>query len=172
MQLCNFNGEIEREWLMDSNIRFLKANGGLPGREGLLVGLKSGSILKLFVDNPFPITLYKHNQPILCLDLSLYRNKLAFVDDNNNLTVMDLKTQSVIQQQSGISAVAFNSELEDMISYSGEDTLWIKTGPFAPTTQKMIGFVVGFKGSRIFALHYITINIIDLPQSAAMYKYL
>ena len=53
--------------------------GGPPRREGLLVGLKSGQILKIFVDNPFPIPLIKHTASVRCLDLSASRNKLAVV---------------------------------------------------------------------------------------------
>ncbi len=57
----------------------LQVVGGPPRREGLLVGLKSGQILKIFVDNPFPIPLIKHTASVRCLDLSASRNKLAVV---------------------------------------------------------------------------------------------
>ncbi len=53
--------------------------GGPVHREGLLVGLKSGMILKIFVDNSFPIQLVKHTCSVRCLDLSASRNKLAVV---------------------------------------------------------------------------------------------
>ena len=57
----------------------LQVVGGPVHREGLLVGLKSGMILKIFVDNAFPIQLVKHTCSVRCLDLSASRNKLAVV---------------------------------------------------------------------------------------------
>ncbi len=38
--------------------------GGPVGREGLLVGLRSGQVAKIFIDNPFPIMLVKHTASI------------------------------------------------------------------------------------------------------------
>ena len=37
--------------------RYIKVVGGPPEREGLLLGLKNGQILKIFIDNPFPVVL-------------------------------------------------------------------------------------------------------------------
>ena len=79
LQLYGFDGTKEREWVLDSVIRYIKVVGGPAHREGLLVGLKSGMILKIFVDNAFPIQLIKHSCSVRCLDLSASRNKLAVV---------------------------------------------------------------------------------------------
>lgn len=32
--------------------------------------------------------------------------------------------------------------------------------------------MVGFKGSKVFCLHYVSMQTIDVPQSASMYRYL
>ena len=69
----DFQGNREREWILDSVIRYIKVVGGAIGREGLLVGLKDGKILKIFVDNPFPQLLLSHTSCIRCLDLSMSR---------------------------------------------------------------------------------------------------
>jgi len=43
-------------------------------------------------------------------------------------------------------------------------------GPGAWGQQKLQGFVVGFKGSKIFCLHFVAMHTIDVPQSASMYR--
>jgi len=58
------------EWVVESQIRYIKAVGGPPGREGILVGLMNGQIMKIFIDNSFPIQLIKLQIPVRCLDLS------------------------------------------------------------------------------------------------------
>jgi intraflagellar transport protein 122 len=55
LQLYGFNGVMEREWVLEAVIRYIKIVGGPENREGLLVGLKNGMIQKIFIDNAFPI---------------------------------------------------------------------------------------------------------------------
>lgn len=172
MQLYNFAGEIDREWTLEASVRYIKVIGGMAGKEGLLLGLKSGQVLKLFIDNPFPITLMKHMFPIKCVDISLYKQQIAVVDEKNNLIVFDLKRQETTFKETNVVTVAYNSEMEGLLAYSGNGVVSIRTESFPPSTQNLLGFIVGFKGSKIFALHYITMNSIDVPQSVAMYKYL
>lgn len=44
-----FKGVKDREWVMEALIRYIKVIGGAEGREGLLVGLKNGQVMCLFV---------------------------------------------------------------------------------------------------------------------------
>ena len=59
-----------------------------------------------------------------------------------------------------------------MLCFSGNGVLSIKTGTFPLHTQKMQGFVVGFNGSKIFCLHSVAMQTIDVPQSASLYRYI
>ena len=73
---------------MESVIRYIKVIGGASGREGVLIGLKNGSVYEVFVNNPFPILLISNIQgSVRCLDLSMTKRKLAVVDEKNTCLV-------------------------------------------------------------------------------------
>lgn len=69
IQQYDFTGKKEREWVLEAFIRYIKVTGGVQGKEGLLVGLKNGAVLQIFVNNPFAIPLIQQNSPIRCLDI-------------------------------------------------------------------------------------------------------
>jgi intraflagellar transport protein 122 len=172
LQLHSFKGRKVREWTLEAVIRYIKVIGGPPGREGLLVGLKNGQVLKIFVDNRFPVLLIRHRAAIRCLDLSASKRRMAVVDENSKVFIYDLLTKEITFEESNATSVAWNSELEEMFCFSGNGQLSIKTGDFPIHRQKLQGFVVGFKASKIFCLHFISMQTIDVPQSASMHRYL
>lgn len=172
LQLFSLKGRKTREWVLEAVIRYIRVVGGPSGREGLLVGLKNGAIFKIFIDNRFPVKLVQHLAPVRCLDLSATRKKLAVVDENSKVYVYDIMTQEIIFEENNANSVAWNTEFEDMFCYSGNNQLCIKTGDFPIHKQPLQGFVVGFKGSKIFCLHYLSMQTIDVPQSASLYRYL
>ncbi|NP_998055.1 intraflagellar transport protein 122 homolog [Danio rerio] len=172
LQCLSFTALRQREWLMESLIRYIKVIGGPAGREGLLVGLKNGAILKIFVDNPFPITLLKQNTSVRCLDMSSNRSRLAVVDEHNTCLVYDIHTRELLFQEPNANSVAWNTQCEDMLCFSGGGFLNIKACSFPVHQQKLQGFVVGYNGSRIFCLHVYSMAAVEVPQSAPMYQYL
>ncbi|KAL4226474.1 hypothetical protein ACF0H5_014457 [Mactra antiquata] len=172
LQCYTFQGVKEKEWVMESLIRYIKVIGGPSGREGLLVGLKNGQILKLFVDNPFPILLLKQSTSVRCLDMSASRTRLAVVDEHNTCLVYDINTKELLFQEPNANSVAWNTHYEDMLCFSGNGLLNIKASNFPVHQQKLQGFVVGFSGSKIFCLHIYSMSSVDVPQSAPMYQYL
>ncbi|KAK7884869.1 hypothetical protein WMY93_027992 [Mugilogobius chulae] len=172
LQCLSFTSVREKEWVMESLIRYIKVIGGPQAREGLLVGLKNGAILKIFVDNPFPITLLKLSTSVRCLDMSSSRNKLAVVDEHNTLLVYDINNKELLFQEPNANSVAWNTQCEDMLCFSGKGYLNIKASNFPVHQQKMQGFVVGYNGSKIFCLHVYSMSAVEVPQSAPMYQYL
>ena len=172
LQMIDFKGQVVREWNLESVIRYIKVVGGPAGRETIFVGLKNGKVFYVYIDSPFPVLLIEHSSAIRCLDLSMYRKKVAIVDENNVCFIYDIKTLQIISQEPHASSVCFNTEYEDMFCYSGDGLLSIKTGSFAPYQQKFKGFVVGFKGSKVYCLNYYNMVTIDLPQTTAMDRYL
>ena len=69
----------------------LQVCGGLVGGESLLVGLKDGSIMRIWINNIFPICVYSHTCAIRCLDLSSEQSQLAAVDEEGNVFIYDMK---------------------------------------------------------------------------------
>jgi len=55
-------------------------------------------ILKIFVNNPFPIALLKQNTSVRCLDMSTTRQRLAVVDEHNTCLVYDVNTKELLFQ--------------------------------------------------------------------------
>ncbi|XP_012866043.1 PREDICTED: intraflagellar transport protein 122 homolog isoform X2 [Dipodomys ordii] len=172
LQSLTFNGVKEREWQMESLIRYIKVIGGPPRREGLLVGLKNGQILKIFVDNLFAVVLLKQATAVRCLDMSATRKKLAVVDENDTCLVYDIHSKELLFQEPNANSVAWNTQCEDMLCFSGGGYLNIKASNFPVHQQKLQGFVVGYNGSKIFCLHVFAMTAVEVPQSAPMYQYL
>ncbi|KAE8914051.1 Intraflagellar transport protein [Phytophthora fragariae] len=172
LQQYDFTGRKEREWVLESLIRYIKVTGGAPGREGLLVGLKDGSVWQIFINNPFPIPLIQQSSPISCLDISANREKLAVVDDSHKCLVYALATKQLLFEEGATNSVAWNTECEDMLCFGGNGQLKIRAGQFPGHTQRMQGFVVGFSGSKVFSLSALSVQTIDVPQSAPLYRYL
>lgn len=104
--------------------------------------------------------------------MSADREKIAVVDQYSNLYVYNLMTQQLMYQEPNVTQVQWNVEMDDMIAYLGDGQLFIKTGDLQATSQRMLGEIVGFKGSKIFILQSGTINSIDVPQSSTFYRYL
>ena len=172
LMLHAFSGGREREWQFEAAVRYIKPIGGPPSREGMLVGLDDGEVYEVFLNNDFPISIVKHGKCIRCLDISASRRKLAVVDDEACLTVYDMATGAVAFKEADASSVAWNNDVDDMLAFSHNGTLSIKTAGFPLHQQRQRGVVVGFKGSKIFCLHYVNMQAVDVPQSASLYRYL
>ncbi len=113
-----FTGIRERVWLLDGVVRYIKVDGGPDGKEGIIIGLDNGLVLKIYVDNPFPVELTKRNLPIINADVNIYRTKIACVENNNVLTITDLKTQQVIFTYNNVLSACFNNEVDGTLCFT------------------------------------------------------
>lgn len=71
-----------------------------------------------------------------------------------------------------MQSAVYNTEFDDLLAYSGNGVLFIRLGAFAPSQQKMQGFVVGFKGCKLFLLHYFVMSTLDVPLTSSILKYI
>ncbi|KAI1301651.1 Intraflagellar transport protein -like protein [Halotydeus destructor] len=172
LQCLNFQGHMEREWHVDSYIRYIRATGGPPGKEGLLLGLKSGQIVHIFIDNPFPVPVIQITSAIRCLDLSTRRTKLAIVDDKGSLSVYSMKTKELLYQESNANSVAWNSQFEEMLAFTGSGSLSVKAANFGAYHQQMQGYIVGFCGPKIFCLQHNTVTTTEISLSTPMNQFI
>lgn len=174
LQSLDFNGELQREWIMDSFIRYIKVSGGPSGREGLMIGLKNGQVWRIFLDNSLPILVTTVLSSVRCLDLNSSRCKLAVVDDAGRMIVRDLITDTMLYQDSNVNSVAWNTNLDSMLCYSHTTGgLSIRVGSLPPRNpQNLIGVVVGLCGSTAFCLRGNVMSNVPLALGATMYQFI
>lgn len=172
LQMYSFAGKLEREWSFDVVIRYIKVIGGPSGREGVLIGLKSGSVFQIFLNNPFPVLLLEQKNPIRCLDLSLARTKLAIVDDQSTCLVYDMQSKELLYSEPNANSVSWNTVFDDMLCFSGNGLINIKIANFPAYSQNLNGFVVGFKGSRVYSLNKYSMTSLDISLSSSIGSFL
>lgn len=129
-------------------------------------------VWEVHLDNIHPLLKVTVNDGIRCLDLSQQRDKLAVVDETGLLQVFYSNTGDLYFQEPNSNSVAFNTLYEDMIAFSGNNTLAIKVLDFPAHRQKLSGFVVGLSGAKLFCLNGSSMVTLELPLSAPMYQYI
>ncbi|XP_077265582.1 intraflagellar transport protein Oseg1 [Temnothorax americanus] len=172
LQSLFFAGIIEREWILDGLITYIKVAGGPAGQECLIAGLKSGHVMKIYLDNPFPAHVAKIEDSVRCLDISSLKEKMAVVSESGVLSVFDLCTGEKLQEFQNVNSVAFNIAFEDIMCFAGNNYLAIKVANFSEYRQKFSGFVVGHNGSKLYCLNGSSIVTTEVPLSLFMYQYL
>ncbi|XP_039966152.1 intraflagellar transport protein 122 homolog [Bactrocera neohumeralis] len=173
LQCLDFNGILQRDWIMDSFIRYIKVSGGPAGREGLLVGLKSGQVFRIFLDNSLPLMITSVVSAVRCLDINANRTKIAVVDDTGRLVVRDIVSDTLLYQDTGVNSVTWNTHLDSMLCYTHTiGGLSIRVGSLPPRgPQNMLGVVVGLCGATAFCLRGNVMHNIPLALGATMWQF-
>ena len=163
---------VERDWSFETDVRYLRVLGGAPKREGMLCGTKSGEVYIIYLDNQFPINIYTHDIAIRSLDINYNRTQLGIIDENFELTMINLSDKSVLFNGEKAKSIAFNSDIENMVSYWFEGNVYIKTSDFPPIQEKMSGVIIGFRGTKVFILQsYNNVNVLDISNSQSIMRY-
>ncbi|CAI5448171.1 unnamed protein product [Caenorhabditis angaria] len=164
-------GLKQREWLLESGVRYMKVIGGPPGRETFVVGSYNGNVHKVFVDNPFAVLLVKLNSAIRCVDVNCDHTLVGVVDENSLCSLFDIKTKECILQEPHCNAICFNSNNPEILCYTTHNSLTVRSLTYAGHSQKMQGFVIGFVGNKVFCLHLYVTHAYDVPFTAQLYQY-
>eukprot|EP00598_Pedospumella_elongata_P006620 CAMPEP_0184976768 /NCGR_PEP_ID=MMETSP1098-20130426/7662_1 /TAXON_ID=89044 /ORGANISM="Spumella elongata, Strain CCAP 955/1" /LENGTH=1432 /DNA_ID=CAMNT_0027499697 /DNA_START=50 /DNA_END=4348 /DNA_ORIENTATION=+ len=199
LELYSFDGQRQKVWVLASNALCMRVDGGPDGREGVLLGLDSGAVVKVFVDNPFPLEMTKRAASAAQVDINIYRTMLASVDSENVLHVTDLRTQEVLFTAPNIVSACFNTEVEDLLCITGTDgsisvlsgvrnaassqvedagatqhglphSIRSSSGLPELQEQHIFGMALGFRGQKIFCLYRGSIIGVDVPQSSNMQR--
>lgn len=172
--LYDFEGNKLREWSMDSVVTYISVDGGADEKELVLVGLQSGQCLKLFVSNPFPIPILKVNAPVLSIKMNCLRTKMAVVDQNNLLTVYNLKNKNSVEfTEPDVNVALFESSNADIIAFTTtKGMLHVKTEQLPPFQQPIRGHLIAMECGQMFILNGNRIISIDVPHSHALYRFL
>jgi intraflagellar transport protein 122 len=189
LELYSFDGQRQKVWALEAEALCMRVDGGPEGKEGVLLGLASGAVVKVFVDNPFPLEMTRRPAAVVHADINIYRTILATVDANNTLTITDLRTQEALFTAPNVVSAFFNSEVEDLLCITGtdsaisvlsgarsaqavEDTGSGRRSSSLPELQEqhIQGAALGFRGQKIYCLNRGTIVGVDVPQSSNMQR--
>ncbi len=76
-----------------------------------------------------------------CLDMSASSNLVAVVDESSEVHVYELASGALMWSAEGATSAAWNTEFEDMLSYSGNGHLCTKTADLPIQRQKFQVFI-------------------------------
>lgn len=71
-------------------------------------------IYKVILSNPFPILIVKVDLPVKRVDFSLYKDKIAVLDSNNNLNIYNCGSKQIIETILGVNSFSFNTDTDMM----------------------------------------------------------
>ena len=189
IELYSFDCARQRTWRLDSPCSCARVDGGPEGREAVVLACESGSLFKLFVDNPFLLELGKRSGPVVLADINASRSKLVTIDKLKNLVVSDLKSQQVLHTASNVLFACFNTDIDDMLCYSINDT-HAQIVSVAEQRAKESAFsrgqasqqssqsyellipakLMGFQGQKLYCQDKGNMVSVDVPQSNNIYK--
>jgi intraflagellar transport protein 122 len=191
LELYSMDGSRVKLWKLETNVQFMRVDGGLDNSEGILIGLVSGVVYRLYIDNPFMIEIVKKPKSVVKIDINIYKTLLLTIENDHTLSIIDLSTQETIFTQSNVISACFNNEVEDLLCFTNVNNLISVVSGLVPLSQNrtggaankgkktwapeiqelhLSGCVLGFRGQKIYCLLKNGFVGIDVPQGANMLK--
>lgn len=91
-----FSDVLIREWVLEATIKYVKVVSGPPKRESLIVALSNGTVVRIFIDNAFPIPIIKQTTSINMVDISADKKKIVVIDDFQSMYVYDIASKKLL----------------------------------------------------------------------------
>lgn len=82
--------------MLEATIKYVKVVSGPPKRESLIVALSNGTVVRIFIDNAFPIPIIKQTTSINMVDISADKKKIVVIDDFQSMYVYDIASKKLL----------------------------------------------------------------------------
>lgn len=166
----------ERQWVYDANVSCLRVDGLCPyGKEGLIVGLENGHVVKNFVDSAFGLDIFQGSSIIRKAELDADRRLAGVLDDTGRFVIVDLASKKIEFEHQDIVGFAFQSIGTVCFSTSYDRDHFEETTATGAkiATHRMKGTVVGaLQNTKLVVLHEEDqrLETLDISQSQALAK--
>ena len=161
-----FSGKCVREWVLEAKACCIKADCGQDGDEGFLVGLENGMLLKIYMNNTFPIHMLSHCASIQQVTINSDRTYFALIDKEHRLFLYDIASKEVLFREEGVTSVAFNNEVSTLLCYTGDGFVTVRTPQTNVSyTEEADGVVISFRGYNVFLFYNRSIQNINISLS-------
>ncbi|KAL0234360.1 hypothetical protein PCE1_001396 [Barthelona sp. PCE] len=171
IEAYDFSANMLKKWEFPAAIRYAKVFTSIAGNEVLLIGLKNGDIYRMYLGADFYTHLLTVNGSVRCIDFNANRTKIACVDGLSTLTIYNLKTKTVEYTHKGITTCSFNRYHDDLISFAGQKTMFLKCDKFPIIETSHNGYCVGFQNNKVFLLNFNNVSILDVSFSIDIRRY-
>ena len=173
LKLCNFKGKRLRTWRLPGIISSLKILGGPHSHEGAFIGLETGEIYLIYINNSYPTEFLEHSSGVKIIDVSCGGKFLAIIDEEKVVTIYDIDKKSAVLSISEPSiGVKFHSEMDDVFSVTSKSGTVVRSIQNTIQTCPCKGTVVCIFGHYLLLYHVDKISIVDISFNDIITKYM
>lgn len=143
------DGTLRRVWKLGTNATGLGLIEDGPMKGRVVVALADGPIMTADVNNDVLQPLVVLPNTVTKILVSCKGTKLALIDQSGSLSVVSLETHAVTSVSRGVTSASFNENHDEIMAYTTEEHLYIRTASFSPHRIRSLGPLLRFKGSDV-----------------------